>query len=251
MEHRRRFQLRVSFRIVEELTNVTELSPTAKSIYTSIMVNDPESMRHLSNIMRLGAGPVIHHCRALTSAGWVQLISDGRKIRPVAILPSAIEAKLAREARERIEIAQFKGEATTRAFVDWIVAPTVRLVFCARPAWLHNPETGQNLEYDIFSPERFWGVEYQGEQHFGPTRLYPGEKPFVDRFKRDQLKMKLSEKNNVRLSIVTKEDLSLERIEKAIPPDIPRRTMDPKGPFVQMLEKLGEEIARRHEWDRE
>lgn len=63
--------------------------------------------------------------------------------------------------------------------------------------------------------------------------------------------MKLSEKNNVRLSIVTKEDLSLERIEKAIPPDIPRRTMDPKGPFVQMLEKLGEEIARRHEWDRE
>lgn len=179
------------------------------------------------------------------------MIPQGNRLCPVAVLPRDAEAKIAAEVRDRIEVSHFKGEETTRAFVDWIVAPTVRLVFCARPSFLRNPDTKQSLEYDIYAPEWLWALEHQGDQHFGPTKLYPGDKEFVDRFKRDLLKADLSKQHNIRLSTITKQDLTLERMIDVIPCDIPKRTFDQRGPFVQMLEQLGKSVAGRLEWDRE
>lgn len=181
----------------------------------------------------------------------MKLIIEGRRLRPIAVLPPELEARLASEVAKAINVSHFKGERTTIAFVDWIVAPDVRLLFGPRPSSLQNPDTGQNMEYDIFAPDWSWATEYQGDQHFGPTQQYPGEKQFIERFRRDLMKANLSKQNHVRLSLVTKHDLTLDRILETLPSDVPRRAFDTGGPFVQMLEKAGREIAGRQDWDRE
>lgn len=181
----------------------------------------------------------------------MKLSKDGRCLRPHPSVPQEVEARLAAIAKNIIQMSQYKSEATTRAFVDWIVAPNVTLVFGARPAFLYNKATKQQLEYDIYAEALRWALEHHGEQHFEPTPLYPDEKEFIERVKRDRLKLELSKQNNIRLSVVTKKDLTLERMLAAIPEDIPKRVLDPEGPFVRMLEKLGQELLGKHDWDRE
>lgn len=232
------------------MTNVSGLAATAKTIYIPAMMSRLPSIQTLATKIGMDHKPVARHCKELERLGWMQLISEGQRLRPTAVLPREIETTLASEVSRLVGMSHFKGEETRKAFIDWTVAPTVRLVYNARPSFLHNSETGQNVEYDIFAPKWLWATEYQGDQHFGPTPLYPGEKEFIERFKRDLLKVRLSKQNKVRLSTVTKQDLTLEKILEAIPDDIPRRAFDPNGPFVQVLEKLGREIAGRRDWDR-
>lgn len=233
------------------MDNVSGLAPAAKTIYIATMMNQLPSIQALAARTGMDPEPVIKHCKALERLGWLQLIPEGKKLRPAAIVPREVETAVASEVRDLIGISHFKGEETTKAFIDWTVAPTVRLIYGARPSFLLNPETGQNLEYDIFSPKWLWATEYQGDQHFGPTKQYPGEKEFIDRFRRDLLKAQLSKQNKVRLSTVTKHDLTLENILAVIPDDVPRRAFDANGPFVQMLERLGKEIAGRRDRDRD
>ena len=244
-------KLRVSMRLIEELSNVSPLSPSAKMIYIATMMHQPASICALATKSQLDRKTVARHCRELEHLGWLRFLEEVGKHRPVAVLPPAIEAMLAMEVSRLLDMAHFKGEETTKVFEDWIVAPRVRLIYDSRPPFLTNPETGKNLEYDIFAPDWRWATEYQGDQHFSVTDLYPDKKQFQDRQKRDLLKVGLCKRNNIRLSIVTKNELSLERFLSLIPPDIPRRDFDPKGPFVQMLEKAGKEVAGRQDWDRE
>lgn len=230
---------------------MSPLSPSAKGIYVVTMMHQPISIHALAAKAQLDRKTVAKHCKELERQGWMRLLDEAGKQRPAAVLPVAIEAMLAMEVSKLIDMAHFKGEETTKVFADWIVAPRIRLVYDSRPPFLTNPETGQNLEYDIFAPDLLWALEYQGDQHFGVTDLYPDKKQLQERQKRDLIKVGLCKQHNVRLSAVTKHDLSLERMLTVVPPDIPRREFDPNGPFVQMLEKVGRECARRQDWDRE
>ena len=238
-------------RIIEELANASPLRPAAKMVYVVTMTHRPISIHDLATKMHLDAKTTAIYCKELQRHGWVDLLNEHGRQRPDAVLPREIETRLASEVNKLIGMAHFRGEETAKTFVDWIIAPTVGLVFDARPDILNNRETGQNLEYDIFAPDFAWALEYQGDQHFGPTPQYPSEKQFIERHKRDLLKVHLSRQNNVRLSAVSKLDLTLDRMLSAIPADIPRRAFDQKGPFVQMLEKVGKEVAGRQDWDRE
>jgi hypothetical protein len=243
--------MRMFARIVEELTNAEEVDAIAKAVYVTAAISLASSIRTLSAKLDVDTNAISMRCKALESLGWMKLTKVGRCLRPSAAVPPEVEAKLAAEARNAILLSPYKGEATAKAFVDWIVAPGVRLVFGARPTFLFNKATKQQLEYDIWAIDLSWALEHHGEQHFGPTQLYPDEKKFIERFKRDRLKLELSKQNNVRLSVVTKEDLTLERMLAAIPEDIPRRALDPEGPFVKMLEKLGKELRGKHDRDRD
>jgi len=162
-----------------------------------------------------------------------------------------VEERLAILAREKINMAQYKGERTLGAFFDWILAPSVNLLFNARPEFLTKADTKQRLELDFLAPEYAWGSEYQGAQHQTPTQLYPDVEAFKLRKHRDRLKALLCEKHNIRLTEIDNHSLSLAKVLKAIPPDIPRRAYDPDGPFVQMLEQAGREASGVTEWDRE
>lgn len=212
------------------------------------MTSEPPTIQSLADKLSLDRGAVTRHCKELSKLGWMQLAESGRSRRPIAVIPQGVEARAASETRNLIELTPFQGEATFKGFVLWMVSPTVKVFFNTRPPFLHNKATGQNLECDIEIRDYAWVGEYLGDQHFGPTNMFKGDKEFQERVQRDRLKVELCRQHNVRLSSVTKHDLTLERMQTALPTDIPRRTLDPKGPFIEMLEQLGQRIAKGRDW---
>lgn len=72
-----------------------------------------------------------------------------------------------------------------------------------RPNWLKNPETNRNLELDCYNDELRIAVEYNGIQHYKwPNFTQQSQEQFMSQVKRDQLKSKLCELNNVYLITV-------------------------------------------------
>lgn len=238
-------------RIIEELASTSGVTPAAKTLYVVAMTSEPPSIRSLAAKSGLSRGVVAKHCRELNSLGWMQFADKGKFRQPIAVIPQDVEAKAASETRDFIGLSPFQGEATFKAFVLWMVSPTVKVFFNTRPPFLLNKATGQNLECDIEIPAYAWVGEYLGDQHFGPTKAYKGDTEFQERVHRDRLKVELCRQHSVRFSSVTKHDLTLKRMLAAIPEDIPRRVFDPKGPFIEMLEQLGQKIAKGRDWDRD
>ncbi|MGI6643183.1 MAG: hypothetical protein ACOX3V_04190 [Bacillota bacterium] len=194
---------------------------------------------------------VMAYCGQLVEEGWLRQLPNGRRVRPVATIPKGVEEAIAEETHDLISMTPYWGEECTWRFVDWIVAPYVRFVRHARPDLLRNPKTGYRLEYDIYAPSVCWAVEYYGDQHFAPTSQYPDETEFIERHKRDLQKASLSEQNDIRLSIVTKSDLTLKRVLSTVPDDVPRSTFNLDGPYVSMLERVGNAVKGGRTWDRE
>lgn len=207
------------------------------------MLQQPPSITALAEAVGLHKGSIEPHCKNLERLGWLRKVPVGRCHRPEAIVPADVEQYLADETRRLMRVAPYLGEEASKRFVDWIVAPYVHLVYNSRPAFLENKDTGQRMEYDVHAPDYAWALEHQGDQHFGPTSRYPSDKTFIDQYRRDLRKAYLSKQNGVRLSTVTYLDLTVERMQAAIPPDIPRRPFDPKGPYIVMLEEIGHELA--------
>ncbi len=208
-------------------------------------------MDALARLVKMQPRCVVDHCRDLKEIGWMRLPRKGKRIQPEALVPREIELRLAKEIRKAIEVSPFKGETTTTFFIEWIVAPSVQLILHARPDFLRNKDTGQNLEYDIFAPDYKWATEYHGDQHYGVTTRYPSKDEYIERIKRDQMKVNLSDANGIRLSVANNRNLNLDGILKVIPKDVPLRAFDPKGPMVLTLEQLGFEIAGNQGWDRD
>lgn len=74
----------------------------------------------------------------------------------------------------------------------------------ARPSFMRNPVTGENLELDVYNEELAIAVEYNGRQHYEfNSHFHNGSN---DRFQnqqyRDLIKKQLCEQNGVRLVIV-------------------------------------------------
>ena len=72
-----------------------------------------------------------------------------------------------------------------------------------RPDFLRNPETGRNMEIDMFNEELGLGLEYNGSQHyhFNPF-WHQNEEGFEKQKYRDKLKMRLCKENNVNIIVV-------------------------------------------------
>jgi len=242
--------VRVFSRIVDELVTAKSVPLEAKMLYICAMTRQPPSIEALGRIAGIGSAAASRYCRQLVGESWMRLSKHGRVTRPEPILPTQVEEVLAAEAKEIIYTSPYWGEETSWAFVDWIVSPTVRLIHHARPGFLKNSDTNQNLELDIHAPEYAWGLEYYGDQHYGPTSLYPNKDEFIELNKRDLLKASLCKKSKVTLSVVNYLSLSMGGIMEAIPPRVPRRPFDPDGPYIQTLEKIGKGIASKPGWDR-
>lgn len=72
-----------------------------------------------------------------------------------------------------------------------------------RPDFLKNPKTGKNLEYDCYNEELGLAVEYNGKQHYELTSIFhKSPTDFQNQVLRDNIKVKLSEKNDICLIIV-------------------------------------------------
>ncbi len=73
------------------------------------------------------------------------------------------------------------------------VLPGEEIVFHHRPAWL------EGLEVDIFIPRYCLALEYQGQQHYHPIKLWGGEEAFQKLKQRDKKKKLLCQKNFISL----------------------------------------------------
>jgi len=72
-----------------------------------------------------------------------------------------------------------------------------------RPDWLKNPETGRSLELDCYNEGLKLAVEYNGEQHYKwPNFTNQSEQEFINQMRRDDLKVKLCDKNGIYLIVV-------------------------------------------------
>lgn len=73
-----------------------------------------------------------------------------------------------------------------------------------RPKWLKNPETGRNLEIDVYYEPWKIGMEYNGAQHYVfPNLFHPdtqeGRREFDNQLKRDRTKRVLANIHGVKI----------------------------------------------------
>ena len=69
-----------------------------------------------------------------------------------------------------------------------------------RPNFLKNPETGRNLELDMYDQITKIAIEYNGQQHYKYLpKFHKDENEFYKQVKRDELKMKLCQENGINL----------------------------------------------------
>ena len=66
-----------------------------------------------------------------------------------------------------------------------------------RSLGLINPDTGKQLEIDIFVPSVKLAIEYDGRQHFEPVHYFGGQAAFDGIIKRDALKNRLVEESSI------------------------------------------------------
>jgi hypothetical protein len=237
---------------MQSLSRTVDIPAVERSIYLAVMTESPRSMQQLAKVSGIKLKRLRRHCGHLVDVGWLRLKRVGGSIVPDDILPASAEAEVAAMLREEIEVAPYRGEAVAKAAVSWIVAPGVKVLFNVRLPEMRSPTTNQLLELDICIVEWKWAGEYHGDQHFGPTKLFSSLNDFAKRVQRDREKVVLSKKNNIRLSIITKENLTLADIDAMIPPEIPRRIYDPEGPVAQMIQELGRQVASSNNlWDRD
>lgn len=90
-----------------------------------------------------------------------------------------------------------KGEIECRRFLETIFkVPFPK----ARPDFLKNPVTGNNLEIDCFNPTLRLGVEYNGRQHYSYTSFFhKNAEAAMNQKYRDELKRRMCLENQINL----------------------------------------------------
>jgi len=93
-----------------------------------------------------------------------------------------------------------KGEIESRRAIESI---TGKQFPKARPSFMKNTVSGQNLELDCYCDDLKIAVEYNGEQHYKYIPYFHHSKDAYYNMKyRDEMKKKLCEENGVKLIIV-------------------------------------------------
>lgn len=119
-----------------------------------------------------------------------------------------------------------KGETLCKKAIEDIYK---KPFYCVRPDFLKNPETGRNLELDLYNDELKIAVEYNGAQHYlFPNRLHSDYEEFLGQIRRDKLKVDLCDENGIYLITVPYNvPLNYEDIKKYIefylPENVARR----------------------------
>lgn len=91
-----------------------------------------------------------------------------------------------------------KSEKEVRKLLEYIFPG--ELFPSVRPSFLRNPETGKNLEIDMYNKSLNLAIEYQGIQHYQFTpHFHKTTDDFISQQKRDKLKKELLAHNGIDL----------------------------------------------------
>ena len=153
--------MRIPDYILDGLFSWPGLGFNEYTIYMLVRYHRPASIDDLVTKSSLGRHRVVRACRILGKAGWLNLIKQGRTIRPVGAVPTVLQEKMIAELKTRLSMAQFKGEFLLKSALDlWVDSDN--FVDNARPPFLINPLTDEPLEIDRYYPEDRVGIEYNG-----------------------------------------------------------------------------------------
>jgi hypothetical protein len=93
-----------------------------------------------------------------------------------------------------------KGEAECRRIAELVTGKPFPK---ARPSFMQNVVSGQNLELDCYNDELKIAIEYNGEQHYKYVPHFHSSKDaFYNMKYRDEMKTRLCEQNGIKLVIV-------------------------------------------------
>lgn len=93
-----------------------------------------------------------------------------------------------------------KGEQLCRQVIQDIYGVPF---YCVRPIFLKNPETGRNLELDLYNDDLKLAIEYNGQSHYVfPNNFHKTEEEFINQVRRDQFKLEMCDKNGIYLITV-------------------------------------------------
>lgn len=94
--------------------------------------------------------------------------------------------------------------------------PGVEIIENAEITGVDNIETGGRLQIDVYAAAHKLGVEFQGNQHAGPTERYPSVEEFHARRKRDLIKRGLCQEKGIEVIPLWAKDLSCQGIVRAL-----------------------------------
>jgi hypothetical protein len=93
-----------------------------------------------------------------------------------------------------------KGEILCKKAIEEIYE---KPFYCVRPNFLKNPETGRNLELDLYNDELKIAIEYSGSQHYKwPNNYHKTYDEFISQVRRDQYKINVCDANGIYLITV-------------------------------------------------
>jgi hypothetical protein len=93
-----------------------------------------------------------------------------------------------------------KGETLCKKAVEEIYGVPF---YCVRPNFLKNPETGRNLELDMYNDDLKIAVEYSGIGHYVyPNPFHKTKEEFMNQIRRDQYKVETCDQNGIYLITV-------------------------------------------------
>ncbi len=223
----------------EVLLKDGHISSAAKLMYAIVRIYTPSSQRALATISGANPKTVSRLCRELVEHGWIHERKIGRRSIPVPSIPGVVQKQMAENLKTGFNAARHKGEYLSKAWLSILVA-TDDYIDNARPSFLKNPETGEPLELDRWYPRLNTGFEYQGPQHFGPTRVYPGRDEFNKTRTRDLLKLALCQERGIDLIYMTEEELTLSRMMQRLPRQFPIRYVADTWPYIREIERLSD-----------
>ena len=222
------------------LITCNELTDSAVRIRMLLHDRGPMLITAIAEELKMSHNTVRSCCRKLVDEGWAVRIRlpDGRRRLVVPVLPRSVEASTAEWlANERSNVAKV-GEWLMLCFLDCKIE-SEEYINGARPDWLRNQGTGKRMEFDRLYTELRVAFEFQGEQHYGTTDLFPDEDQLEQLQKRDNLKAWLCARHQYTYVEVRAADLTSAAMDLKIPPHVPRRFSLPGSLLIAKLEELG------------
>jgi len=222
------------------LVTCDELPDSAVRIRMLLHDRGPMLITAIAEELKMSNNTVRSACRKLVDRGWVMKIRlpDGRRRLVVPVLPRSVEASAAEQLTIiRSNVAKV-GECLMLCFLDCKIE-SAEYIDGARPDWLRNQDTGRRMEFDRLYTELRVAFEFQGEQHYGTTDLFPDQEQFEQLQRRDNLKAWLSARHQYTYVEVRAVDLTSAAMDLKIPPHVPRRFSLPDSPLIAKLEELG------------
>ncbi|NPV53728.1 MAG: hypothetical protein HPY71_09425 [Firmicutes bacterium] len=228
--------------IPPELFFQEDLSLQAKYVYVVISIARPRSLGELVRLTKKSRCAIRRYYRELEQAGWVKTIRQSGRSAIIPTMPKEVEKAYIMRIKHNLDMSGHRAETVMKRFLDFLI-PDDNYIDNARPQFLRNPDTGQPLEYDRYY---LAGVafEFNGDQHYGPTEMYPDKQAFKERRKRDLIKLGLSMEKNIKVIVVTRDDLTLKKMISKIPPELPVDPVDPESEIAKLLEEVGRGCMR-------